>query len=956
MDPLFQLAHMGDDAHQASALCQVAQSPHRLAEGLLIQRAEALIHKHGVQPDAAGRGLHLVRQPQGKGQGRFAGLTAGEGLDASAAAVVVVDDVQLQAALAAVVLRLPAALQFILAAGHGHEPPVGPGDDPLEAGHLHIGLQHHLLPAGDGAGGRVGQGLHPPPLLLQPGKLTGALADALGAAAVGLHPGGQGVVPPALDRSPLRQGFLLLCQRLPVDLRFAGKPLRQLAHSAPQLRRGFLSLCQAALRRLQRQPQLSAACLQLTQPALRLSPVGKGQLHGRKAALQIGLFLFPLRRCPAQRLHAAGELLALRLPGRDAAVQLRLAPQLLFLRGHGPVQLRPAYPQQLRLSLGAVGDLLLRHIAQQLPGMVRPGGTGAVPPALPLAGRAAGRRCRLPGVLRILADKIQPLLIRCAIRQGRRGGMLQRSAHRTGLAGTQLRRQQACLLIQKQAVHPLIGLLQPLCPLRRQGVALLGLGQAPPQGGTVRRLLLQSRQGGQPLGGTVPLRQQTLPLRAGIFQRQALFFFPFQRRPAVGQCSLLPLQTAALLCYGLLCPCQFPAQILPQGIPGQILPQQGALPVQLLPEGLLLPLPPEILFPYGQFPAALFQRRFRLRQLPLRRLLGADLLQGGSDLRQTTVNPSLSGFQLPLPQSILFQKPVCQNQHLRHRKSPFPGLFHLRLQGVHLFTAQPLHVLAQAGGCGGKLPPKADGPVPQLLLQPLVQLRAENASEDLLSLLRGGQQQLQKVPLGNHGDLGELFAVHPQDLPHGGGDLPGLADDAAIGANQLRPRLLRHHAAALFGRAQIVGVAADGVGAAAVGKHQLHLRGSLRRGVFAAQHPRLPVVAAGLAVEGEGDGVKDGGLSGAGIAGDEVQSPVPQPLQLQHRSAGVGAEGGHGQFQRSHASPSQILAMSFSTSCCWRSVMGWPFCRAYSWANSSRGGFSSAASSAAPPLRVRALS
>ena len=80
-DALLELRHMGDDAHQPPSVGQARQGVHGHAQTLLVQRAEALIHEHGVQLDAAGLGLDQVRQAQGQGQGGLEALAAGEGID-----------------------------------------------------------------------------------------------------------------------------------------------------------------------------------------------------------------------------------------------------------------------------------------------------------------------------------------------------------------------------------------------------------------------------------------------------------------------------------------------------------------------------------------------------------------------------------------------------------------------------------------------------------------------------------------------------------------------------------------------------------------------------------------------------------------------------------------------------------------------------------------------------------
>ena len=107
-----------------------------------------------------------------------------------------VDDIQLQTALASHIIGGFPAFQVILTAGHFHKPHICPGYDPVKVGSLDIGFQHNALFALDAAVGGIGKGAHPLLLLFQRGQLRGFLPDALAAGAVR----GQSVV----------DGFLLL--------------------------------------------------------------------------------------------------------------------------------------------------------------------------------------------------------------------------------------------------------------------------------------------------------------------------------------------------------------------------------------------------------------------------------------------------------------------------------------------------------------------------------------------------------------------------------------------------------------------------------------------------------------------------------------------------------------------------------------------------------------------------
>ena len=97
---------MRNDADKAIPVRQARKSLHRLIQGFLIQGAKAFVNEHRIELHAAGRGLNFIRKAQRKGKGSLKGFPAGKGFDAPLGAVVMVDDIQIKATLAAVVLRL----------------------------------------------------------------------------------------------------------------------------------------------------------------------------------------------------------------------------------------------------------------------------------------------------------------------------------------------------------------------------------------------------------------------------------------------------------------------------------------------------------------------------------------------------------------------------------------------------------------------------------------------------------------------------------------------------------------------------------------------------------------------------------------------------------------------------------------------------------------------------------
>jgi len=121
VDSVLQFRHVRNDAHQPVAFAEAGQCAHGLIQGFLIQRAKAFVHKHGIQAHAAGGGLNFVRKPQCQRQRGEEGFAAGQGFYAARRTVVVIDNLHIQAALAAVVFAAEPAAQFVLSAGHAHK-------------------------------------------------------------------------------------------------------------------------------------------------------------------------------------------------------------------------------------------------------------------------------------------------------------------------------------------------------------------------------------------------------------------------------------------------------------------------------------------------------------------------------------------------------------------------------------------------------------------------------------------------------------------------------------------------------------------------------------------------------------------------------------------------------------------------------------------------------------------
>ena len=204
---------MGDDAHQSVAFGQAGKHPDGLLQRFLIQRAEALIEEKGVQPDAACGALDFVGKTQGQRQRGLEALAAGQGLDTAAGAVVVVDDSQVKARLAALVLSTD-ALQLVLARRHLQQAGVGVDKDAVEVIHLDVGLQPDLLLAAQGAARRGGQRVYPLPAGIQRVPLVGKLPVIGQRPPVGQQPGVQVFLLYGKGFAPGQQLVLLCLERL----------------------------------------------------------------------------------------------------------------------------------------------------------------------------------------------------------------------------------------------------------------------------------------------------------------------------------------------------------------------------------------------------------------------------------------------------------------------------------------------------------------------------------------------------------------------------------------------------------------------------------------------------------------------------------------------------------------------------------------------------------------------
>ena len=270
-------------------------------------------------------------------------------------------------------------------------------------------------------------------------------------------------------------------------------------------------------------------------------------------------------------------------------------------------------------------------------------------------------------------------------------------------------------------------------------------------------------------------------------------------------------------------------------------------------------------------------------------------------------------FQLRVRFLILGDQFTQQEEHFLRRQ--FSGS---RLP--HLFGAQAVFGAAHAADILPDAPPFVftfTGEFPDVVLQSLLKdlivAGMEDLAENRLAVLRLGQQQAQEVPLGDHGDLGKLVPVDAENVLDGCGHFPLLCHSSAVWADELGFRRLFRRAGSAAFCSLVFRLSRHGILLPRVGERQCHEGRPSRVGVLGPQHGGLAVVSTGLSVQGEGDRVENGRLPRAGIAGDQVQSALPQLLKVDGLLPRVGAEGRHDQIQRSHVLSSQMSSISAVT-------------------------------------------
>ena len=491
--------------------------------------------------------------------------------------------------------------------------------------------------------------------------------------------------------------------------------------------------------------------------------------------------------------------------------------------------------------------------------------------------------------------------------------MYRRAADRAGLSRSQCLCKDPRLLAQERAIHVIIALLCRVILLL--GGEIIPLGNPQLRFQSIRRI--KRLQGVCDLFSlrfdTVLFPQQRFPLCS-----RGLQCLPFGLQllclPGIG------IQRLIVLLQGLLFRFQLKLGISPfekSLLSGVIFRKQCLQGGRLCGESVGLGLSGHGLVKSGVQGFLFFRCLLQLCPGLLQRLLR--FLQF---FRPTEIRVQYAEFRVQAaePVAALFEtlrvfpdKPVKQLHHLFRRELSRMGFSDVLGMQIAVGASHAADILPDAPpfvfAFTGKLPDV----VLQSFLKDLIVAGMEDLAENRLAVFRLCQQQAQEVSLGDHGDLGKLVPVDAENILDGRGHFPLLCHASAVGADELGFRCLFRCAGSAAFCLLVLRLSRHGILLPRVGEGQCHEGRPVRVGVLGPQHGGLAVVPAGLSVQGEGDRVENGRLPRAGIAGDQVQSALPQLLKVDGLLPRIGAEGRHDQIQRSHILSSQMSSISAVT-------------------------------------------
>ena len=154
---MLELVHVADDAHQAVVARERLQRVDGKPQALVVERTETFVHEHRIELDTARRTLHLVGKAKRQRKRCQEAFATAERLHFAFTAARMVQNVQVEPALALVIGSLHAAHQFVLPVRKDAEADIRTAHDAVEIRRLHVGFEHHLACAREPAIRRIGK-------------------------------------------------------------------------------------------------------------------------------------------------------------------------------------------------------------------------------------------------------------------------------------------------------------------------------------------------------------------------------------------------------------------------------------------------------------------------------------------------------------------------------------------------------------------------------------------------------------------------------------------------------------------------------------------------------------------------------------------------------------------------------------------------------------------------------
>ena len=165
-------------------------------------------------------------------------------------------------------------------------------------------------------------------------------------------------------------------------------------------------------------------------------------------------------------------------------------------------------------------------------------------------------------------------------------------------------------------------------------------------------------------------------------------------------------------------------------------------------------------------------------------------------------------------------------------------------------------------------------------------------AENRYAVICGGKQQLEKISLGNHGDLHKLIPVDAHNLLDRVSYFFRFGQYSAVRIGQLCNRFLRRKTFPMSSRLFLLGGTLYFIGFSVIGESQFNLGGCFRLCIFRTEHGGISVVSARFAVQRISDCIKNACFPRARDSSDKVQPVRAERIHIQFHSVCIGAECG----------------------------------------------------------------